>query len=1121
MDRTPDGLRSRAPSRFSSANPMFGRSVPQQRRPSHRHRGSGSVYQRGSVAATTALRHRRSTAYQHVVAGDADAHEGRLSCCMYLTYAMPSMGTVPVVMLISVYGVTFYEKLNANLAYIAFFIALARSFDVVTDPVMSFITDSHRGKHGRRRPFILTGCVPYGIFLCLLLVPPAGLGETAVSCWFGLTYILFFLCNTYTNIPYDALGPELTDNYDDRSRVFFTCTLFDGFGTLLAVMTPVALAVYLGGNCDYSSCQTPHDGSGAGLGPGLSLAWTALSSSAPSASASSSSSSSSSSASSASSASSPTAAALANASASVPRISTMSCTAHPLGGSYAAFPLDGLAHSAYPYAVGTPLNFTGADCLAASAPSSGVGGLAACQSLPAHLAAFCACRGACGDACNIDSERSAYMLVAVAFSVWFVASQANLVWRVKERAQSAAAKPQPLVPLLLNIMQNQLFTALLPAWVCDAIVNAVISSMLTYFVRYVVVPEYQPGCCAGASESWKCSSTMVLAASATSVLFAAFLGSPLWLMATKRFGKRRAWLLWSLTMAFTNGLYMLVGEGDVWPCIIISGMNGLPMGAKFLSDTILADVIDYDEWLRGSRNEATYMMFKSFLPKIAAIPASAVPVALLNAFGHVAPEGGRIMRQEGTTVAWYIRIVIVIIPSALSFLAFALKTRFPLKTKEQTDDISTGIGQHMLGLPAIDPLSGMEYSLLSLTDKERTVANLLDNFPGVDPLDRLLSDPAAGAIAIRRDMRRQLIYSCVAVVTSLVAVLTSFRLISSKNLSFLPVLFIIVFGAFVTATGFCYLRLGAANKLVALATNTGNGSPRRVNSNHSPLNEALLERLMDNRRLIADSARQLSSSDGMGGATDVSVVTGTVLPDMLRPERVRRRAQSVWHHIQTYEPSQGSHCSCLRISFHSVNLAVFLVGLIFILRAFDTVLGDGMWPSYLGVSSTISLWLGVGGVTGIIVVLAAAILVHLMGHTDEELRRRCITQLGIVFYLVSIVVSSALQMVGCFASNDPLEWDTSLLRGQSLTDNATSTGGSLPSTPASPSAAAAAAAAAVASATGEFVAHEGGLFIDQGRLSMAAKKAHQFINCTFDYCCLRLNNYVDYGSLPIVSGQGS
>ena len=42
------------------------------------------------------------------------------------------------------------------------------------------------------------------------------------------------------------------------------------------------------------------------------------------------------------------------------------------------------------------------------------------------------------------------------------------------------------------------------------------------------------------------------------------------------------------------------------------------MGAKFLADAVLADVIDYDEFLTGARSEATYMMFKSFLPKVRA-----------------------------------------------------------------------------------------------------------------------------------------------------------------------------------------------------------------------------------------------------------------------------------------------------------------------------------------------------------------------------------------------------------------------------------------------------------------------------------------------------------------------
>jgi Na+/melibiose symporter-like transporter len=102
------------------------------------------------------------------------------------------------------------------------------------------------------------------------------------------------------------------------------------------------------------------------------------------------------------------------------------------------------------------------------------------------------------------------------------------------------------------------------------------------------------------------------------------------LLLMKKIGKRNTWLTWSLTMAVTNSLFYGIGDGDVTAVIVIAGINGIPMGAKFISDAILADVIDYDEFLTGARSEATYTMFKSFLPKIAAIPASAVPVALLG-----------------------------------------------------------------------------------------------------------------------------------------------------------------------------------------------------------------------------------------------------------------------------------------------------------------------------------------------------------------------------------------------------------------------------------------------------------------------------------------------------------
>lgn len=105
-----------------------------------------------------ALRVRREEHFHHVQ-GPVD--EGRMSLKDRCAYAAPSLGTVPLTLLISVYGIQFYEVVvGADLLLIAMFLALARSLDVVTDPTMSYWTDSLRTKHGRRRPFLAIGCIP-------------------------------------------------------------------------------------------------------------------------------------------------------------------------------------------------------------------------------------------------------------------------------------------------------------------------------------------------------------------------------------------------------------------------------------------------------------------------------------------------------------------------------------------------------------------------------------------------------------------------------------------------------------------------------------------------------------------------------------------------------------------------------------------------------------------------------------------------------------------------------------------------------------------------------------------------------------------------------------------------
>ena len=199
---------------------------------------------RGAISkfATFYTTKRRAHHFQH-----AANTTGALSVRMRLTYAAPNLAYLPITVFISVWGFIFYETMGANLASVAFYIALARSIDSISDPAMAYISDACRSKWGRRRPFMASGCVPYALLLWLFWTPPFT-SEDATSTWFGIIYILFYLANTYCSIPYDALAPELTDDDAARSLLYFTGNLFDGFGSLCVVLLPVVLSTMLEGD---------------------------------------------------------------------------------------------------------------------------------------------------------------------------------------------------------------------------------------------------------------------------------------------------------------------------------------------------------------------------------------------------------------------------------------------------------------------------------------------------------------------------------------------------------------------------------------------------------------------------------------------------------------------------------------------------------------------------------------------------------------------------------------------------------------------------------------------------------------------------------------------------------
>lgn len=130
-----------------------------------------------------------------------------------IAYGSVSFATLSLSLLINAFGSDFYVQIGALLPIISLFTALARSFDIVTDLWMGWFSDNVRTPYGRRRPFMAVGCVPYGVLFFLFFTPPLGLDPIAMSLYFGIAYTLFYLSDTLAQVPYEALGPELSTDY--------------------------------------------------------------------------------------------------------------------------------------------------------------------------------------------------------------------------------------------------------------------------------------------------------------------------------------------------------------------------------------------------------------------------------------------------------------------------------------------------------------------------------------------------------------------------------------------------------------------------------------------------------------------------------------------------------------------------------------------------------------------------------------------------------------------------------------------------------------------------------------------------------------------------------------------
>ena len=135
---------------------------------------------------------------------------------------------------------------------VAIILFVGRSWDFVNDLLIGYISDRTRTRWGRRRPFLLFGAIPFGMSFMLLWLSP-NFGQTGLIIYYSLAYIIYEALATVVYMPYFALTPELTSDYDERTKLTSFRMMFNIIGSLTAYILPLLI---VGNNWDLATSRS-------------------------------------------------------------------------------------------------------------------------------------------------------------------------------------------------------------------------------------------------------------------------------------------------------------------------------------------------------------------------------------------------------------------------------------------------------------------------------------------------------------------------------------------------------------------------------------------------------------------------------------------------------------------------------------------------------------------------------------------------------------------------------------------------------------------------------------------------------------------------------------------------
>jgi GPH family glycoside/pentoside/hexuronide:cation symporter len=167
-----------------------------------------------------------------------------------LSYGAGDLGPAITANILVIFQLVFLTSVAGIPAGMAGSILLiGKIWDAVNDPIIGVLSDrTHNSRWGRRYPWMLWGAIPFGITFFLMWLVPEFSDDPTVNQWglFAYYVVMSILFNTFytmVNLPYTALTPELTRDYDERTSLNSFRFAFSISGSIFSLV--LAFGIFL------------------------------------------------------------------------------------------------------------------------------------------------------------------------------------------------------------------------------------------------------------------------------------------------------------------------------------------------------------------------------------------------------------------------------------------------------------------------------------------------------------------------------------------------------------------------------------------------------------------------------------------------------------------------------------------------------------------------------------------------------------------------------------------------------------------------------------------------------------------------------------------------------------